>query len=682
MAELLSPTPGKPPIENSGPGVLIADNASRDSIANTTPAVEIQHDESSLNAPGGGSVPPVESTADVAREIVGGSDELEFLNALERDLCHLTIQKAEIEAESVRLEEVGVEGAKDVVGTVEIGEFQEEEDGKNAGNVGDENRCGWGYAEIEERTKPDNFLEEKGRDYSVSVEDENWDRWGFGEKVEMLQVENFHEENGGRNAANVEDENGVRLGYVENEGVLVLDNLHGGKGETNGKRFENDYVDGWGYMENEGAWKPDNLHEEKGRANVVSVEDQNEDRWGFMENEETRELDNLQGKMGVEDQNENRWFVENVGCSQDKKMNGGSRSGDAVTKFGRYNQNNNNRKINYPMRPDAEDCSYYMKSGSCKFGSSCKFNHPPRRNTQVVKERAKYGGDNTERGGQTECKYYLASGGCRYGENCRFSHNSDNSSKSQILEFNFLGLPIRSNYLSQYVLVTNGCLLQGEKECPFYMRTGTCKYASNCRFHHPEPTTVGGADSSSGYDNGGSIPSQLLSSSSVQSWSSPMAVNEASSFRPSVFSGGQGAPSSDPEWSGYQAPNYTTSNRSLPTPPAFALSNLPTEISFSMPRQHDVVLDEYPERPGEPECSFFMKNGDCKFKSNCKFHHPKNYIRKPKADSCTLNDKGLPLRPDQPICTHYHRYGICKYGPACKYDHPSSFANLPNANPI
>lgn len=30
----------------------------------------------------------------------------------------------------------------------------------------------------------------------------------------------------------------------------------------------------------------------------------------------------------------------------------------------------------YPVRPGAEDCSFYMRTGSCKFGSSCKFNHP------------------------------------------------------------------------------------------------------------------------------------------------------------------------------------------------------------------------------------------------------------------------------------------------------------------
>lgn len=30
----------------------------------------------------------------------------------------------------------------------------------------------------------------------------------------------------------------------------------------------------------------------------------------------------------------------------------------------------------YPVRPGAEDCAFYMRTGSCKFGSTCKFNHP------------------------------------------------------------------------------------------------------------------------------------------------------------------------------------------------------------------------------------------------------------------------------------------------------------------
>ncbi|KAK6127748.1 hypothetical protein DH2020_038524 [Rehmannia glutinosa] len=423
MAESLQSTSEKPPIEELGLGLLIADTTSSNPITPTGQVVEIQHTDSSQNVPDGESDSPAEV---MAEKIAATDEEVEWRNAIERDLCQLTIEQAEIETARERLEAADEEEEKDL-GT--------------------------------------------------------------------LQRDDLHEENDGKNAESVEDEN-------ENE---------------------------WGDEENEG--------------------------------------------------------------------NVGSKSRDAVAKLGRYNQSNNHRRINYPMRPDAEDCAFYMKFGSCKFGLNCKFNHPPRRKNQ------------------------------------------------------------------------------GEKECPYYMRTGSCKYGSNCRFHHPEPTTVVGADPPSGYGNGGSIPSQLVSSSSVSSWSSPRAFNETSSFTPVMFPPTQAT--SNPEWNGYQAATYPTTERSLPTPPAFAINNLPTEINFAMQHLHDMVIEEYPERPGEPECSFFLKTGDCKFKSNCKFHHPKNRFSKPRANSCALNDRGLPLRPDQPICAHYQRYGICKYGPACKYDHPSTFANLP-----
>lgn len=42
------------------------------------------------------------------------------------------------------------------------------------------------------------------------------------------------------------------------------------------------------------------------------------------------------------------------------------------------------RNYQYPVRPEAEDCAFYMKTGTCKFGSNCKFNHPVRRKTNLV----------------------------------------------------------------------------------------------------------------------------------------------------------------------------------------------------------------------------------------------------------------------------------------------------------
>lgn len=51
----------------------------------------------------------------------------------------------------------------------------------------------------------------------------------------------------------------------------------------------------------------------------------------------------------------------------------------------------------------------------------------------------------------------------------------------------------------------------------------------------------------------------------------------------------------------------------------------------------------FPERPGQPECQFYMKTGDCKFGTVCKFHHPRERLI-PVPD-CVLSSIGLPLRP-------------------------------------
>lgn len=50
-----------------------------------------------------------------------------------------------------------------------------------------------------------------------------------------------------------------------------------------------------------------------------------------------------------------------------------------------------------------------------------------------------------------------------------------------------------------------------------------------------------------------------------------------------------------------------------------------------------------PERPGEQECRYFMRTGNCKFGSDCKYHHPKEKIAQMAASS--LGPLGLPLRP-------------------------------------
>ncbi|KAG5537085.1 hypothetical protein RHGRI_024509 [Rhododendron griersonianum] len=335
------------------------------------------------------------------------------------------------------------------------------------------------------------------------------------------------------------------------------------------------------------------------------------------------------------------------------------------------------RIYHYPVRPGAEDCAHYMRTGTCKFGKNCKFNHQRRRKYQPAKENLSEKEENSEKPGLVQCKpaeenmkekeentespvlvqckYYLSSGGCIFGKACKYNHGRGKVPVAPIMEFNFLGLPIRP----------------GEKDCPYYMRNGSCKYESNCWFNHPDPTTVGGGDNFSVHGNAGSVPSQGAFQSTVFSRSQPRTTNETVPFVPVVFSPSHNVPPLNVGCNGYKAPAHPGPERRLAIPPAFAVNNS-AEMNVYTHHNLPMLVNEFPERPGQPECTYFLKTGDCKYRSACKFHHPKYRI--PKTATFAMSDKGLPLRPEENVCSHYYHYGICKFGPGCKYDHPVKYS--------
>ncbi|KAG9446331.1 hypothetical protein H6P81_012459 [Aristolochia fimbriata] len=319
------------------------------------------------------------------------------------------------------------------------------------------------------------------------------------------------------------------------------------------------------------------------------------------------------------------------------------------------------RKPHFPLRPGEPDCAFYLRTGACKYGSSCKFNHPPRKKIQEKGkeyDRTKETGEVPENSAQVECKYYLTAGGCKYGKSCRYSHLGDKTGDEDSVEYNFLGLPIRL----------------GEKECPFYMQHGSCKFGINCRFHHPDPTAV---DSTSGSQNGRSIPLQTSTMlGPLQSTSNEMLPQfldaQPRTYVSSMLSPPYAVPSNQ-DWNSYQAPASPLLPHEwtlrLSSPPIGASSGKDaTAVVDSSPLLRQNTGEEFPERPGEPECQYYMKTGHCKFRHACRFHHPKS--RPSKSLPCVLSPMGLPLRPDQVICTYYSRFGICKYGPSCRFDHP------------
>lgn len=77
------------------------------------------------------------------------------------------------------------------------------------------------------------------------------------------------------------------------------------------------------------------------------------------------------------------------------------------------------------------------------------------------------------------------------------------------------------------------------------------------------------------------------------------------------------------------APAYTGAFQSIP--PA-------TGPSSSTQKEH-----LFPERPGQPECQYYIKTGDCKFRSSCRYHHPPELVVS--KSNVVLSPIGLPLRP-------------------------------------
>ncbi|TXG55432.1 hypothetical protein EZV62_020688 [Acer yangbiense] len=77
--------------------------------------------------------------------------------------------------------------------------------------------------------------------------------------------------------------------------------------------------------------------------------------------------------------------------------------------------------------------------------------------------------------------------------------------------------------------------------------------------------------------------------------------------------------------------------------------------------------EELPERLGQPDCGYYLKTGTCKYGSTCKYHHPKD---RNGAGPVSFNLLGLPMRQGEKSCPYYLRTGSCKFGVACKFHHP------------
>lgn len=173
-----------------------------------------------------------------------------------------------------------------------------------------------------------------------------------------------------------------------------------------------------------------------------------------------------------------------------------------------------------------EDCRDYLRTGRCKYGASCKFNHPP----------------NVQSGGGMKAPI----------------------DPSEPL------FPIRPK----------------EPVCQYYMKHGTCKFGQACKFHHPPQSSMG--------------PSNLMGSSTILM---PRSGNDGSSLPQHVLL--------NPSGSDNQAST--------------------------------MMLQFLPQRPDEPDCIYFLRNGTCKYGATCRYHHPVNTYQQRKATETKRRQQPQPV---------------------------------------
>lgn len=110
-----------------------------------------------------------------------------------------------------------------------------------------------------------------------------------------------------------------------------------------------------------------------------------------------------------------------------------------------------------PERPSEPACAFYIKTGKCKFGATCKFHHP--KDIQIPST-------GQENGNGVQSADTANSEGTTVVD---VNAMKPTVSITPALLHNSKGLPIRP----------------GEVDCPFYLKTGSCKYGATCRYNHP-----------------------------------------------------------------------------------------------------------------------------------------------------------------------------------------------------
>lgn len=200
-----------------------------------------------------------------------------------------------------------------------------------------------------------------------------------------------------------------------------------------------------------------------------------------------------------------------------------------------------------------------------------------------------------QRMGEAYCRDFLRTGRCKYGESCKYHHPVGGSKATDPNEPPF---PIRPD----------------EPVCQYYIKNATCKFGQTCKFHHPPEILLskGNGNQHGNINNSGVSSSCLIVPRNTNHNGSIMTrMNHQTRILDAANNRAEES-------------NISSRTSSLSTPSASR-------------NGHNQYRDVLPQRPNEPDCIYYLRNGKCKYGATCKYHHP------PNGHDNNLNKEAIPL---------------------------------------
>lgn len=176
------------------------------------------------------------------------------------------------------------------------------------------------------------------------------------------------------------------------------------------------------------------------------------------------------------------------------------------------------------------------------------------------------------------------------------------------------------------------------EDCRDYLRTGRCKYGASCKYHHPPNV-----------QSGGGMKTPLNPTEPMF----PIRPNEPVCqyyMKHGTCKFGQTCKFHHPP--SPQQPQYATPlTGASPLLVTVASGRTPLETATQVvavsprgPELTHMMVQFLPQRPEEPDCIYFLKNGRCKYGATCRYHHPiqpypqTTQIRQPRHTTRPINN--------------------------------------------